>query len=262
MAPRPDGEPAKPTLPAVPESEPELPNPIGVPPDYVVERDKSYSHTSPSPDGGRSTRRTRTEKRTYTPRYFEGYDWRPASLPPDRIVQLQRALIDAGLIDGNAKIHLGVWDETSRDGYRKLLAFANASGLDEHAALNQWKMTRDQFGDPAQSLPPLQVKLSNPDDLKLVFRKAVMDSLGEGWDETKLDAMVASYQEQERQAQTEAYNLQVANGGEGAAGTVTTPPSPDTFALSQVESEDPTGAQAYKGLHFQNEFFQMLGGVV
>lgn len=253
-------KPASPyALPPIPESEPVGPRPIGVPPGYYADRTTELAEQQARTPNvripGQPTR--------IPPRYFEGDDWSPASFPPERLIQLQRAMIDAGLIDPDSPIHIGVWDEISRDGYRKLLAFANAAGLDRVAALNRWKETQDQFGTTGPAIPPLQVKLSNPDDLKRVFRAAVIDQLGQAWDEGKLDSMVASYQDKERQFQTEAYNLQVGNEGQGLPGTVVSAPDASTFVESEIESEDPTGAQAFRGLKFaQNDFFEMLRGVV
>lgn len=41
------------------------------------------------------------------------------------------------------------------------------------------------------------VATSDPDDLRRVFRQAVIDALGEKWDQARIDQMVAAYRDKE-----------------------------------------------------------------
>lgn len=205
--------------------------------------------------GGRpGTRQIVTTQPTYTlPRYYDGAQWLPASLPPDQLAQLQRQMVAAGLLK-SGQAQLGVWDAASMNAYTQLLAYANASGLDAGTALSQWGQAHAL--DPNAGKAPLQVKVTNPEDLRKVFRQSVIDTLGQGWDTAKIDQMVSAYQATETAAQQQAYN-QADSGG-----TVTAPPDPGTFAADQVRQEDPTGAQAHDALGYEKQFFAALKGVV
>lgn len=178
-----------------------------------------------------------TNQPTYQlPRYFAGAEWLPAQLPPDQLAQLQRKMVAAGLLkSGSAQ--LGVWDTTSMNAYMQLLAYANASGLDAGTALDRWGQAHAL--DPNAGRAPLQVRTTNPEDLRKVFRQSIIDTLGEGWDTAKIDQMVAAYQGVETAAQTQAYGMQ------DTGGTVVQPPDPSTFASAQARQENPLGAQEH-----------------
>lgn len=188
------------------------------------------------------------------PRYFDGYEWRPASWSPNVIADLQRQMVDAGLITEDSRLQVGVWDETSRGAFTKLLGFANASGTTWEQALQRWSEMSAAFpqqGGPER--PPLQVRLSNPDDLKRVFRTAVIDTLGAGWDDTKLTSLVNAYQALERHFQETEYN-QAESGGTSVA-----PPDPTTFAMEKAVEADPVGAQASDFRDAASQFFDLVG---
>src|SRR5688500_10350132 len=101
--------------------------PIGVPADFVATRNRSLSQ---HPLAGVQV----------PPRYFDGDDWAPASLPGPRIAELQRQMVAAGLIPRGTSYRNGYWDDVSRGAYRQLLAEANASGL---SAQQQVKARQD-----------------------------------------------------------------------------------------------------------------------
>lgn len=199
------------------------------------------------------------------PRYFSGDEWLPAQLPPDQLAALQRKMVAAGLLKpGTAQ--LGVWDQVSMTAYTRLLEFANASGLDAQTALDRWGQATQK--NPNQGRAPLVVQVTNPDDLRQTFRKAVIDTLGEGWDQSKIDQMVNAYQQVETQAQQQQYQMKGTtidpNTGypvdAGQGGTVTAPPSPQAYAEQQARSEAPAQAQEHDSLGFINQFRQMVGG--
>lgn len=193
------------------------------------------------------------------PRYFDGEQFMPASLPPDQIVSLQKALVSAGILQpGQAQ--LGVWDQASTAAYEKVLTAANVAGTDWSTALYNWT-ARHQANPNSDGRAPLTVKVSNPDDLKLVFRKAVIDTLGQGWDQAKIDQMVNAYQGVETAAQYQQYAA-TGSGSQtdpGTGGTVTAPPSPQAFAETQARKEDPTHAQEHDTLGMVDAFNQLVG---
>lgn len=193
------------------------------------------------------------------PRYFDGDQWAPASLPPEQLAALQKAMVQAGLLKpGQAQ--LGVWDQPSMSAYTELLAFANASGSDVATALKQWGTAHDQ--QPGGDIrAPLTVRVTNPDDLKAVFRKSVIDTLGQGWDSDKIDRMVAAYQGVETEAQQQQYAM-TGSGSQtdpGTGGTVVNPPNPQTFAETQARQENPDLAQEHDSLGFIDAFNQLVG---
>lgn len=70
--------------------------------------------------------------------FFEGDDYLPASWPIEDRITLQRAMVKAGLFKKGTELRLGVWDDTTRQGYRQLLELANASRTDVGGALEQF----------------------------------------------------------------------------------------------------------------------------
>lgn len=221
------------------------PNPIGVP--SAVYDPKTgqyvpwYAQVSGTEDdlryrGGRPGTRQIPTTQFLPPRYFGGDELTPAGWSPDRIADLQRSLIAAGLIPQTASLRVGFWDATSQKGFETLLGYANQTGANWETALTRYGSTTEQ-GGPKRA--PLTVRTSNPDDLRKVFRQTIIDTLGQGWDTAKIDQMVAAYQGVETSAQTQAYNM--ADTG----GTVVQPPDPSTFASAQARQENPLGAQEH-----------------
>lgn len=116
-----------------------LPDPIGVPANYsaVV---RAQGPTTTGSGLGYDVE--------IPPRYFEGDDWAPASLPVEQRAMLQRQMAAAGVIPEGATYRLGVWDETSRQAYRQLLSFANGAGAPVEQALNQWATSKSTTTAP------------------------------------------------------------------------------------------------------------------
>lgn len=194
------------------------------------------------------------------PRYFSGAEWLPGSLPPDKIAALQKGMVQAGLLKpGQAQ--LGIWDPASVNAYQNLLAFANSSGLDAQTALMRWQSAHTQTGDTGTPHQPLVVQLTNPDDLKQVFRKAVIDTLGQGWTSDQLDQMVNTYQGMQRSAQEQQYQMTGSGSSTdpGQGGTITAPPDPTTFATQQAQQQNPNLAQEHSALGFVDQFKQLVG---
>lgn len=94
--------------------------------------------------------------------------------------------------------------------------------------------------------------MSNPDDLKEVFRQAAYNTLGgRGFvDDAQIDQFVKAYQEQEIKAQRAAYD----------GGQVTDPPSASTMAEESVEAADPEGAEASRFAGYVGVLENLIGG--
>lgn len=169
--------------------------------------------------------------------YMEKDVWAPANEPPETVAQLQIMLVNAGLLDPE-DFAPGHYDGKTRSAYRELLTFANASGATWDETLS--RLSQSPFpANTAKSKANL-VQVSNPDDLRTIFRTAARQTLGYGnIDDADLDRMVAAYQGLERQAQT---------APDAAAGdvTVTAAPDPTVFADQQLRTIDPSAYDSRK----------------
>lgn len=184
--------------------------------------------------------------------YFVGDEWAPQGWGPAQIADLQEAMVAAGLLSGD--YNAGVWMDESANAFKKLLAHANRSGVGYEEALMQLASsnTKNLRGSGGGGRAPFQARLSNPDDLKEVFKQSAYNLLGgQGFvDEGQLDTMVKAYQEHEVKAQRAAY------GG----GTVVDPPSAQTFAKEQIEEIDPAGAEATRFAGYTSVLERLIGG--
>jgi hypothetical protein len=234
------------------------PQAIGVPAGYtaVTRHGSRQGLWNPAGEGSPDVG---TTYRNITPRFVDGMQYAPASMPPSQIADLQRQLAQLGLIDPDAMITFGVWDETSIAGYEKLLAWANRAGITRvDQALRKYRQMVAEGGGPVRvggeeppEIPPLQIRLTDPTSLKATFRRAVIDQLGEGWSDEQIDRMVAAYHSMERENQTQIYNLSY-GGPEGAqlAGEVTDVPDAGSYATEHVRQTDPMGVQARDWLEY------------
>lgn len=218
--------------------------PIGVPEDYTVE----VPVDSPVIARGEVPATTQTRG----PRYYEGDEWEPAGQSPASIRDIQQAMYDAGLLGDGFRV--GVWDGTAAGAYAEVLAYANAAGISAQQALARMAAT-GEF-NAGEAPPPLVVQRTNPEDLRRVFRATIINELGEGWDQERVNRMVSAYQAAEEQAQREEYQMQV----EGRSGTVTAPPSPEAFAEAEAMRADPTGVGAHDLIaDYIPTFMQLVG---
>lgn len=202
------------------------------------------------------------------PTYFNGDEYIPANFPATSIWLIQQQLAKVGLLRGNFSKQ--VWDPTTRNAYKQLLALANAQGINAEQALTQMmnnvgevgteggggQYTTDENGNiipvGGSQAAPLVTRTSDPTQLRQLFRKAVIEQLGEGWSQDKINAMVAAYNQIEISKQTQANAMQ-----QGAGGTISDIPSPESFIQGQVEAQDPIGVQTHQALDFTGEFMEM-----
>jgi hypothetical protein len=242
------------------------PQPIGVPEEYTTPRTTYFE----DPYDEKFHRQAKSFQRDVKPRYFDGDEYIPANWPSTNIWEIQQALAKVGMLTGT--FQRNVWDQATRNAYKELLGIANATGQTADRALTellstsdlgedsgQW--TVDEFGNivragAGEGPPPLVTRTTDPGALRTTFRRAVIELLGEGWSQDKINNMVAAYNQMEVQRQTEAYNEQYGVGVE-AGGTVTDIPTPEEFVTSQVTEQDPAGMQANEGLGFIDQFMDV-----
>ena len=97
---------------------------------------------------------------------------------------------------------------------------------------------------------PRRYRVSNPDDLKAVFKRVAQETIGRGFTDEEATQAVQAYQQREIQAQQAMY----------AGGTMTEQPSADVFAQQFAQQVAPTEANGYKFLGYMNQLFQAAGG--
>lgn len=260
-----DRDPVSDSPPPVASSEDDGPNPIGVPDDYTVERQQ---HGREEAGDIRFRRQPGTYVANIGPLYFDGDEWIPSNWTSEQIWTLQQALARVGLLNGT--FTRNVWDNTTRNAYKGLLSIANGQGLDADRALQELlntagseegnRYTVDENGNvvqasSAETIPPLVTRTTDPGALRSTFRKAVIETLGEGWDSEQINKMVQAYNNVEIFHQTKAYNMEVA----GEAGNIVTPPDPTSFAEDYITQQDPMGVQTQEGLGFASEFMDLVG---
>src|SRR5690606_22676073 len=172
---------------------------------------------------------------------------------PD-LVALQRQLAQAGLLDPD--LVGGPPPDETLSARRTIMTYANRRGFTSFTDalrdyLAQWSNTEaSRSGGRGAAGGRLPAPVSNADDLRRVFKAAIIDTLGQGWDEARINALVADYQAHER-----AFNNAIA-AGEAPDEQVA---SPETFALEAARQQDPTGAAAQDFLGVGNELLDMMG---
>ncbi len=188
------------------------------------------------------------------PQYREGEEFTPASWSPETIAAWQGLFVEAGLVDD---YRIGVWDADTRGAYKTILGFANQYGIDAETAIRRYvetDLSSDVDGSGGPQLPPKVVRVSNPEELALTFKKVSRQQLGGDFvDDDTISAMVAAYQSQERQAADQSYDAQL-NGG-----TITAPQSAGSFAENQLEEFAPNAVDAAQTGNVIDGFFQSLG---
>lgn len=254
----------------IPDYDPSTSSPIGVPSDYETrpystmdprQRDIMAGYGVNTPERGPLTPVSSGQGGDAEWPYYDGDEYFPGQLAPDSIAMLQKQMASLGLLSPNTRFRLGVWDAASQKAYRSLLAYANQQGMNYKQALTHMEsvgmgFTVDEFGNiipvGMEAEQPMPTQTTSPEELKLVFRAAVIDTLGQGWDQEKIDRMVASYNDMEIKQQRAAYEADLSGGN------VVGIPSPEAFAVSYAEEQDPAKAQGEDMLGFYNEFIDTV----
>lgn len=154
------------------------------------------------------------------PRYFSGDEDIINKYSTEQIATIQYQLSKSGLM--SRKYTPGVVDDKTRSGFRELLGIANREGVDWGAAMGIVGKAAEGAGQPLQAY-----QMSNPDDLKAVFRKAAQEMLGRNLQDGDLNRLIQTFQQQEV-----AYQKQAAIGG-----PVVSTPQAATFAARNIEKD-------------------------
>jgi hypothetical protein len=230
------------------------PSPIGVP--------KGYSVVKPVKAGigslGRAFQRG-THDYQQTPRYVQGHQYNPASLPVDDIIDLQESLVAAGLME-RGDYTVGVWDNESTQAYEHLLSEANASGDDETTAMTRRIQSVQVNGAPgaakAPKRQPLVVTLTNPEDLRAVAKRVSTELYGGRLPDEELDRFVANYQASEANYQQAGYAM------DETGGTLTKPADPESVLENQIKTEHPNEYMATQfGAKMDQVIAKFTGGM-
>jgi hypothetical protein len=249
--PRRQSTPIPTPLPAAPV---DAPSPLGVPDDYFVTPQTTPQESTGMVAAGLGGILGLPIGATF----FEGaeysfvYGMRPAEL-----AALQAQLTAVGLLDPDTYSpgFAGGGNDPTLDAIRVVMSFANRAG---YRTVTDALRAYEEGGFGAVGSEGYQgaanarmaAPVSNPDDLKRVFRAAVIDTLGAGWSEGDINAMVADYQAHER-----SFNQRAA-AGEAIDEQVA---SPETFAIEAAAAADPTAAQGQDFLEVANSLSGMLG---
>lgn len=136
---------------------------------------------------------------------------------------------------------------------------------DDLRAISQWLdesnlagYTKERYLDELMKNPDRvrktggarRYQVSNPEDLKAVFKRVAQDTLGRAFTDQEASQAVQSYQQQELAAQQAAY----------AGGTATQVMGADVFAQQFAQQVAPTEANGYKFLGYMNQLFRAAGG--
>lgn len=201
------------------------------------------------------------------PRYYQSYAYMPQIMnwTPVQKRQLQTRLVNSGLLTEDYLN--GAWDDNSSQAFAKLLSMANYSGNDWETELYNVYNSQPMEIDPrtGQLRPkkakgmrerqPLKLSLTHPDDLTRVAQETATKRLGRKFTPDEMSRFVASYQGEEKRAQTAAWNA------EYEGGTVTEPISAETAALKSAEAADPVAFQTRSALPLVDSVNEMLGGL-
>jgi hypothetical protein len=206
----------------------------------------------------------------YKPAYFAGDEWKPASLSPDNIAKLQEALVMGGLLSEDDVINVGVWGPDEAEAWKKMLQYANVTGISPLAALHKramrgaLKIGLDEAARRGGGVvrEPLVTSPTNPDDLRQQFGQVAYNMLGHRIAPDVLERMVSTYQQYERDAQVSEYQATGSGLSGGPGGEVVDPPSPEVYAMNETYKADAPGVEARGFVTAANEFFDLLDSPV
>ncbi len=193
-----------------------------------------------------------------------------SSMSGDPLTMLQSALVNRGFIKQRGWGNFGDPDETSLKGWQTALERASRSnktiwevlsGGKAKSSEDFFKGGQDQYnkaiaklsasarGGGGRGRAALQIRYSNPDDLKAVARGAAQDTLGYVPNDDFLDDFVRLYHGLEGGAQKKAY------GG----GNFTEPGSAEVQAGKLAKTEHKTEAEGYAIVKQFDSLLKILG---
>lgn len=191
---------------------------------YNVSTGEKTGYTGYTIPGSAQSPYGRSGMRVSEPQYFSGDEDMIGKMGRDSIANLQYQMVQNGIMSSGYTP--GVVDDKTRSSFRELLGMANTMGTDYVTALGSVSQARQQAGVGNTGLRTYQI--SNPDDLRVVFRKAAQDLLGRNLDDGDLNKLISTFQAQEEQYSRKA---------QGGGGVVTAAPNAQTFAQTQIQKD-------------------------
>lgn len=174
------------------------------------------------------------------PQYHNNDEWMPAS-NPQLVPGLQSALVQAGLL--NVKdVRIGVWDQTSANAFKTVLALANNNGGTWQDALD-FLVSNPKLGTTSKTSgnPRSTTYVQNPANVRSSFQNAAESLTGGDLPASQADAFVNYFAGQEMKA---------------AAGTLTQQAMDPT---AYIQQNDQGAINQYQGVTRYLEFLRMLG---
>lgn len=234
----------------------DLPRFIGVPKGYTAQRPLPERFSGGLADTGNILRggSGRTDAMVArTPLYREGAEYVPSTLAVEDRARLQLAMRQAGLFTKKERFTVGVWDDNTRNAYRRLLEYANGAGLTWQDALAEYAAAKAAGGAEEEEVrAPLVVKISNPADIRRAFDAALPSVIGRKLRPDEIERFTRAYQAQEAAEQRQIYAM------DETGGTVVEGPSLQSFIADQAASIDPAGKAEMDTIGAQEAFFSLL----
>lgn len=172
-------------------------------------------------------------------------------LAPKDLSQLQQMLYLGGLYGSGyygktpQQLALGVADDDTYGAWKSLVQQSARSGIPIFQLLGQLagsggaQRLNAGAGGGGSQRAPLAIRQTSPDDIKAVAEKVAQEVYGETATPAVVGRIVNAYHLAEASYQRAAYAASYAGG------TVTEPPTLETFATDQLEQADPTAAGAH-----------------
>lgn len=178
------------------------------------------------------------------PQYFSGdEDTLLGRMSQEELLSVQAALVGVGYL---GSYRPGIIDPPTVTAFTKLLGVANRYGVDyKEAAVALYSMPEMGAGGSGGSMPTY--KLSNPDDLKLVFNQAARSIVGRELDQGTIDQLVKTFQSNEK-------NFYLGSG------ELVEPPSAEALVQKQIETTAPAEAEAKSYGDYVGLLSQLMGG--
>lgn len=239
--------------------EPYQGSPIGVGPDFVQVRPPELTQETP---GGELVHPMGVGAVASLPAFFDGDEFSiGAGLSPETIAGMQQSLQDAGIISPTAVLPYGVWDATTANAMKQVLAVANQQGVTWEAAFestvtNAISLTGGGYLDdegnlitaPEAAAKPTPLTLPqgyimNPDDLAAIFQAVGQRTIGRKLSEQDVNKFVGDFQTWQS---TQFYDKHWdAESGQWISDSPGSLPSPETAAEKQILGDygDEAGAE-------------------
>ncbi len=190
---------------------------------------------------------------------------------PQQLALVQAQLVNSGFLTDSKWTSFGEQDEKSYDAWKKALTRAarsgqsiwnvlgaksqqdlsdNAQAYFNRAVATVGSRVRASSGSGGAGRAPLQIRYSNPDDLRAVASATATEVLGSVPDGAFVDSFVKTYQAVEGQAQRSAY----------AGGNFTQPPDAGVIAAKEARTRYATQATGQSMAKVFEQFLSIIGG--